>query len=150
MKFTKSITFDMDGTLADFYGVENWVDYLNNEDTTPYKNAKPLFNFQVLARLLNRLQKQGYSINIVSWGSKSGTSDYLKEVEKVKKAWLNKHLPSVTFDNIIITEYGVSKREVMKNSRGILFDDNEEVRADWNGISFSEKDILEILKALVR
>ena len=52
MKFTKSITFDMDGTLADFYGVENWVDYLNNEDTTPYKNAKPLFNFQVLARLL--------------------------------------------------------------------------------------------------
>ena len=150
MKFTKSITFDMDGTLADFYGVENWVDYLNNGDTTPYKNAKPLFNFQVLARLLNRLQKQGYSINIVSWGSKGGTSDYLKEVEKVKKAWLDKHLHSVTFDNIIIAEYGVSKREIMKNSRGILFDDNEEVRADWNGISFSEKDILEILKALVR
>ena len=61
-----------------------------------------------------------------------------------------KFTKSITFDNIIITEYGVSKREIMKNSRGILFDDNEEVRADWNGISFSEKDILEILKALVR
>ena len=70
--------------------------------------------------------------------------------EKVKKAWLDKHLHSVTFDNIILTEYGVSKREIMKNSRGILFDDNEKVRADWNGISFSEKDILEILKTLVR
>ena len=86
MKFTKSITFDMDGTLADFYGVENWIDYLHNEDTTPYEIAKPLFNFQVLARLLNRLQKQGYTINIVSWSSKGGTSDYLKEVEKAKKA----------------------------------------------------------------
>ena len=36
MKFTKSITFDMDGTLADFYGVENWIDYLNNEDITSF------------------------------------------------------------------------------------------------------------------
>lgn len=149
MKFSKSITFDMDGTLADFYGVENWIDYLNNEDTTPYKIAEPLFNFQVLARLLNRLQKQGYAINIVSWGSKDGTPEYLKEVEKVKKKWLSKHLHSVNFDNIIITEYGTSKREIMNNSRGILFDDNAEVRADWNGISFSEKDIIEILKALV-
>lgn len=149
MKFTKSITFDMDGTLADFYGVENWLDYLDNEDITPYKLAEPLFNFQVLARLLNRLQKQGYTINIVSWSSKNSTPEYLRKVEKVKKEWLKKHLHSVNFDNVIITDYGISKREIMNNSRGILFDDNAEVRADWNGISFSEKDILEILKTLV-
>ena len=40
-----TIYFDMDGTLANFYGVENWLDYLENEDTTPYEIAKPLFNF---------------------------------------------------------------------------------------------------------
>lgn len=26
------IWFDMDGTIADFYGVENWLDYLLDED----------------------------------------------------------------------------------------------------------------------
>lgn len=39
-----TIFFDMDGTLADFYGVENWLEYLNAEDTLPYEVAKPLHN----------------------------------------------------------------------------------------------------------
>ena len=28
----KTAYFDMDGTIADFYGVENWLDYLANYD----------------------------------------------------------------------------------------------------------------------
>ena len=35
METKGTIYFDMDGTLANFYGVENWLDYLENEDTTP-------------------------------------------------------------------------------------------------------------------
>ena len=37
-----TINFDMDGTIADLYGEENWLDDLINERTTPYANAKPL------------------------------------------------------------------------------------------------------------
>lgn len=29
------ICFDMDGTIANLYGVENWLDYLINKDTYP-------------------------------------------------------------------------------------------------------------------
>ena len=32
----KAINFDMDGTLADFYGVDNWLEYLVNKDAYPY------------------------------------------------------------------------------------------------------------------
>ena len=38
----KEIWFDMDGTIADLYGVENWLEMLIAEDPTPYAVAKPL------------------------------------------------------------------------------------------------------------
>ena len=71
METKGTIYFDMDGTLANFYGVDNWLDYLENEDTTPYAIARPLFNFSVFARLLHKLQENGYRICRVSSGMKS-------------------------------------------------------------------------------
>lgn len=66
----KEINFDMDGTIANLYGVENWLDYLMAKDTTPYEVAKPLVNLSSLARILNRLQRNGYTIGIISWLAK--------------------------------------------------------------------------------
>ena len=37
----KAINFDMDGTLADFYGVDGWLEYLVNKNAYPYATAKP-------------------------------------------------------------------------------------------------------------
>ena len=56
------ICFDMDGTIADLYGVDGWLDKLIASDSSPYTMAKPLVNLNSLARLLNRLQKKGYEI----------------------------------------------------------------------------------------
>ena len=36
------INLDMDGTITNLYGVQNWLDYLIAEDVTPYAIAKPL------------------------------------------------------------------------------------------------------------
>ena len=55
-----TINFDMDGTIADLYGVENWLDHLINENTHPYEVAKPMLHFATLARKLNTLKKNGY------------------------------------------------------------------------------------------
>ena len=35
----KQIWFDMDGTLADLYGVENWLEKLRASDPSPYAEA---------------------------------------------------------------------------------------------------------------
>ena len=40
----KAIFWDMDGTIADLYNVPNWLDKLRAEDTSPYREAEPLFS----------------------------------------------------------------------------------------------------------
>ena len=144
--FKKTIYFDMDGTLCDFYGVKNWLEYLENEDTTPYAIARPLFNFSVFARLLHKLQENGYRIGIVSWLSKCGSVSYNTAVTSVKLAWLEKHLPSVKWDEIKIVNYGTPKSIVVNDADGYLFDDEKRNRDEWGKNSFDVKNIIEILR----
>ena len=144
----KAIYFDMDGTIADLYGVENWLEDLINSEPRPYKVATPLIRMNSLARVLNRLQREGYSIGIVSWLSKSGTQEYNREVTKAKKEWLHTHLKSVSFDEICIVPYGTPKEKVVDKPKGILFDDEKQNRKNWCGTAYDVNNIIEILKAL--
>lgn len=145
---TKAIWFDMDGTIANLYGVENWLDYLLKEDTFPYENAAVMLNFSILARFLNRLQAQGWKLGIISWTSKSGSEAYNMAVEMVKRAWLARHLPSVEWDEIKVVRYGTNK--YMECGGGILFDDEERNRDAWQDESYTPDKILEILKKLAK
>lgn len=144
----KEIWFDMDGTIANLYGVEGWLDDLMNENTRPYEIAKVMMNMQVLARLLNKLAKKGYKIGIISWTSKKGTKEYNKRVAQVKREWLKKHLASVEFNAIHIVEYGTPKFTVASTTNAILFDDEERNRTEWKGIAYGVDNIIEILKGL--
>ena len=143
-----TIFFDMDGTIADLYGVENWLDYLISSDALPYAIAKPLLRLSSLARILNRLQKEGYRIGIISWLSKSGTEEYNNAVTETKKNWLKKHLASVHFDEINIVKYGTPKQMFARTGNDILFDDEEKNRNNWTGKAFDVNAILEILKGM--
>ena len=143
-----TIFFDMDGTIADLYGVKNWLDFLIASDSLPYEIAKPLIRLSSLARILNRLQKKGYRIGIISWLSKNSTPEYENDVTAAKKRWLSKHLPSVSFDEINIAPYGTPKENFIKSPEDILFDDEEKNRQNWTGKAFNVDSILEILKGL--
>ena len=55
-KLNITINFDLDGTLANLYGVEGWKEMLINHDETPYVIAEPLLPLNILARMLNKLQ----------------------------------------------------------------------------------------------
>ena len=145
---TATIFFDMDGTIADLYGVDNWLDYLIASDTLPYTVAKPLLKLNSLARVLNRLQREGYRIGVISWLSKSGTEEYNNAVTEVKKNWLKKHLASVHFDEINIVKYGTPKQIFARTENDILFDDEEKNRDNWTGKAFDVNAIIEILKGM--
>jgi hypothetical protein len=144
----KTINFDMDGTFVNLYGVENWLEYLINEDETPYEIAKPLFNMSLFARYLNKLQQNGWEIAIVTWLSKNATDDYNRKVAKAKREWLNRHLPSVEWDRVTILEYGTPKQIYCDYEGDILFDDELNNRANWNGVAFDVENIIEVLKTL--
>lgn len=145
---TVTINFDMDGTLCNFYGVDNWLEYLEAEDTTPYAVAEPLVRFSALARRLNSLQRAGYKLGIISWLSKTGSDEYNEAVTEIKKAWLKKHLPSVNWDRVTIVPYGTPKEIWCETENDILFDDEERNRNNWTGKAFDVLNIMEELKKL--
>ena len=145
-KLNITINFDLDGTIADLYGVDGWLEMLVAHDETPYVVAKPLLRLNLLARRLNALQRDGYNIAIISWLSKDGNTDYNERVTNAKLEWLANHLPSVHWDNINIVEYGTPKENFCETPFDILFDDEERNRENWNGIAFDVDDILGILK----
>lgn len=142
----KMIWFDMDGTIADLYGDPDWLAKLRAYNPEPYANARPLVNMQVLARRLNKLQKQGWKICVVSWLSKEPNEVYDRLVTEAKKKWLAKHLASVQFDQIDIIAYGVPKGE---GREGILFDDELRNREQWGEGAYDVDNILEVLKGLI-
>lgn len=145
-----NIYIDMDGTIADLYGVSNWLEYLENEDITPYKEAKPLVNLSLLARYLNKIQQSGKEIAILSWLSKSGSNEYNEAVAEVKRNWLAKHMPSVRWNEIIIIPYGEPKKNYCRSPLDILFDDELHNRKDWgNDNAYPETAIFDVLKELI-
>lgn len=148
MKMNITINFDMDGTIANLYGVENWLEYLIAEDTTPYEIAEPLLRLSALARKLNNLQKMGYELAIISWLSKNGSDEYNEAVTEAKEKWLAKHLPSVHWDRVTIVPYGTPKENFCGNALDILFDDEERNRNNWTGRAYDVQNIMEILKEI--
>ena len=146
---TKAIYFDMDGTIADLYGVENWLKNLQNFETKPYREAKALVNMRKLGKVLNMLQAKGYHIGIISWLSKANDTEYNEKVTATKKAWLKKHLSSVEWNEIEIVPYGTPKQECVKYPYGILFDDEQPNRENWIGTAYDVSEILETLQALI-
>ena len=143
---TKAIYFDMDGTIANLYGVDGWLGCIINEYTKPYREAKALVNMRQLGKELNRLKQNGYTIGIISWLAKGATDEYNKRVTQTKRNWLARHLSAVQFDEVHIVEYGTPKQTL---GNGILFDDEEPNRMNWIGKAYDVNDIIETLKAIV-
>lgn len=145
-----TIYFDMDGTIANLYAVENWLPKLRTYDPTPYIEAAPLLRLSALARKLNNLQRKGYKIGVLSWLSKDPDPAYGAKVTAAKYYWLAKHLPSVNFDEIRIVPYGTPK-STLASEIGILFDDEEPNRKEWEnagGVAYDVQNILQILNLI--
>ena len=141
------IWFDMDGTIADLYGVENWLEMLIAHDETPYAIAKPIVNLSVLARLMNKVQRKGFEICIVSALAKDSTAEYDERVRNAKIRWLAKHLKSVHFDEIRFVPYWYTKNDV-NTGADVLFDDEERHLEKWTGTAVHASKMIETLKAI--
>lgn len=145
-----NIYFDLDGTLADFYSVDNWLQKILGNDSSPYREARPLHNFSQLAKLMHKCQEKGIEFSIISWGSKNSTENFLSAVADEKRKWLKTHLPSVHFSEIIIVPYGTPKENYKNSHFDILFDDEQTNRKNWKNGAFEPQYIIPILKLLAR
>lgn len=129
----KWIWFDMDGTIADLYGVNGWLDCLMAHDIMPYEKAKPLYNIFELFTIFEELHDKGYKLGIISWGSKERNPEYDKAVAKAKVEWLFDYMLDIWLDKVIVTAYGIRKADTCrKYGNGILVDDEEQNREAWD------------------
>lgn len=128
----KTLVFDMDGTIANLYGVENWLNDLRAYNPRPYEVATPIYDMDTLVTILYILKKQGWKIAVTSWLSMDSTAEYDKAVRIAKREWLERyHFPC---DEIHIVKYGTTKANCTRHLGGyqVLVDDNEKVRNGWN------------------
>lgn len=147
----KILVFDMDGTIADLYGVENWLPLLRAENPLPYEIAKPLYDMDELAQILLQLKSKNYLIVVTSWGSLNATPEYMAKIRQAKKDWLYQY--NFPFDEIHIVKYGTTKANCTRKYGGyqILFDDNQKIRKGWNlgDTVDANENIIEYLKELL-
>lgn len=147
---TKMLVFDMDGTIADFYGVNGWLDAIRAEDVRPYAEAAPMYNMDELCELLKALQRMGWVVAVTTWLAKDATTAYDNAVRVAKKNWLDKH--EFPYDELHMVKYGTTKANCTRKRGGfqVLFDDNAQVRKGWHlGEAVdANNNIMEYLKGL--
>lgn len=146
----KVLVFDMDGTLADFYGVEGWLDDLHARNVRPYAEARPLVDMAELRNILLQLQEFGWHVVVTSWLAKDSTKAYDNAVRIVKHDWLDTF--NFPYDELHFVKYGTTKANCTRKygGRQVLFDDNEKVRNGWNlGEAIDAVDMIEYLKGLL-
>ena len=151
----KALCFDMDGTIADLYGVENWKALLDAHDASPYINAKPMVNTTELVRLLNKAIANGIEVRIITWLAMNSNAEYDELVRLTKQVWLAQHnIPYTHFHGV---KFGTTKADCVRKEldwqeleTAVLFDDNEKVRKGWKvGQAYEPAKIIEILKKVV-
>ena len=105
----KVLVFDMDGTIADLYGVEGWLDDLLAGNARPYVEARPLVDMEKLNNILIQLKEFGWHIVVTSWLAKGSTKAYDTAVRKAKREWLATF--NFPYDEIHLVKYGTTKAD---------------------------------------
>lgn len=151
----KMICFDLDGSLVDLYGYEDWLTCLRNNDPSPYRYALPLWNMRKLASILQDLQRAGIEIRIITWLSKESDRNFSAMTRKAKRDWLNSY--GIPYDHFHGVAYGTTKADSVRkyladNETALLIDDNVQVRKGWHlgaTIDPTQQDVLEELEKIL-
>ena len=150
----KYLAFDMDGTIADLYAVDGWLEDLRAYNPNPYRVAEPMWDMEELRIALNEIQQIGIKVVVITWMSKDSTKEYDMAVRQAKLEWLEKM--GFPYDFFHCVKYGTTKANTIRkymeiNETAILIDDNDRVRNGWSlgeTINPVDTDIIEFIRGL--
>ena len=124
--------FDMDGVISNFH--KEPYKYSNAINREWIANLEP---FMDNVNLIRNLIRQGKSVYILSKAAS-------ENAKQGKIDWLNKYIPELILNRIIVIVGSGKKCDYMKTKTGILIDDdktniNQWVKAGHKGILLKEK-----------
>jgi hypothetical protein len=145
----------MDGTIADLYAVNGWLEQLRAYNPNPYRVAEPMWDMVELARVINEIQSVGVKIVIITWASKDSTREYDMAVRQAKLDWLEEM--GFPYDFFHCVKYGTTKANTIRKymeieETAILIDDNEKVRDGWSlgeTVNPTDTDIIDFIRGLI-
>lgn len=127
----KKIYFDMDGTVYDLYGMDDWLKRIRNEESGLFREGKPLVNLRELEKVCLNLIRKGYQIGIITWLPMGASAEYCEVCTREKREWAEKNMPYIC--EFYAQEYGTPKQyaPAQRAKEMWLIDDNKEVREMW-------------------
>lgn len=141
-----TVYFDLDGTLANLYGPEDWLARLLAGDETLYADAEPLGDVREIVR---ELRRAGYSVGVVSWLAKGSTRAFDARVRQAKRQWVMRHFPEVC--EVHIVRYGTPKRSCVQDKNGILIDDEAANVERWGSTrAYHVRDFEDVRRVVKR
>ena len=149
------LCFDMDGTIADLYAVNGWLEQLRAYNPNPYRVAEPMWDMVELANAIQEIQEIGIKIVIITWASKDSTREYDMAVRQAKLDWLEEM--GFPYDFFHCVKYGTTKANTIRKymeieETAILIDDNEKVRNGWSlgeTVNPTDTDIIDFIRGLI-
>lgn len=126
----KVVYFDMDGTIADLYGVTNCFKRLDALDASVYADAKPIDKY---INMLKEFKHMGYKVIILTCLGMISDPKFDKETIHNKGVWLDKYVGREYIDERIYIP-NTKHKESYTNmfGKGILVDDDTKVLCNWN------------------
>lgn len=124
--------FDMDGVISNFH--KEPFKYVNAINRQWISNLEP---FMDNVNLIRNLIRQGKSVYVLSKAASENAK--LGKID-----WLNKYIPELKLNRIIVIVGNGRKCDYMKTKTGILIDDdktniNQWIKAGHKGILLKEK-----------
>ena len=128
---SKKIYFDLDGTVYNLYGIENWLQYLEEENSNVFIMGDFMVDHKKFMDCITALTKRGYSFGVITWLPMRASVEFEEECRQQKVKWIKHFLPFVT--EINCQSYGIPKQNAIqkKSSKMFLIDDNKEVCNTW-------------------
>ena len=80
-----TIALDLDGTIANLYGVRDWLEKLSACDASPYFDAGAIGDVDYLNALIELYKDAGGHVCVVSWTAKGNIPhDYFTATQAAK------------------------------------------------------------------
>lgn len=150
------IFFDMDGTVFDLYGKENWLELLRTETKGAFEGGFILNDegYTDFIDEVGNLLDKGVQFGVITWLPMQASPEYEEICRAEKLEWVKKYLPFVSEFNCV--SYGIPKQNCIqkKASKMYLIDDNTEICKIWQTtkqrIAIEVNKNFNVLNALIK